>query len=69
MKILTLFNLLRTLHSHPEILKRVLHRMKEEDREGFDAALLQGRRAIALLFEEMKIHDSKTDVVIAKWGD
>ncbi len=69
MKILALFNLLRTLHSHPEILKRVLHRMKEEDREGFDVALLQVRRAIALLFEELKVRETETDTAIAKWGD
>ncbi len=69
MKLLTLFNLVRTLHSHPEILKRVLHRMKEEDREGFDAALLQVRRAVALLFEELKVRDSEIDAAVAKWGE
>ncbi len=69
MKLLTFFNLVRTMQSHPEILKRVLVRMKDEDREGFDAALLQVRRAIALLFEELKVRDSETDAAIAKWGD
>ena len=69
MKLLTFFNLVRTLHSHPEILKRVLVRMKNEDREGFDAALLQVRRAVALLFEELKVRETETDAAIARWGE
>ncbi len=69
---LTIFNLVRTLQSHPEILKRVLVRMKDEDRKGFYAALLQVQRAVALLFREMDVHGpvvTETDAAIAKWGE
>ncbi len=69
---LTIFNLVRTLQSHPDILKRVLDRMKEQDREGVLAALLQVRRAVTLLFAEMNVHGAivgETDAAIAAWGE
>ena len=69
---LTIFNLVRTLQSHPDILKRVLDLMKEQDLEGVLAALLQVRRAVTLLFAEMTVHGAivaETDAAIAKWGE
>lgn len=72
MKLLTFFNLVRTLKSHPEVMKRVFVRMRREEAVGFHAALHQVRRAVALLFEEMKITGAvvaETDAAIAAWGD
>ncbi len=68
---MTIFNLVRTVQAHPEILDRVLDRVKEEDREGTIAALRLIRRAAALLFAEFNIRGdivAETDAVIARWG-
>ena len=72
MKLLTFFNLVRTLQSHPEVLKRVFDRMQREEAVEFHIALHQVRCAVALLFEEMKITGdvvAETDAAIAKWGE
>ncbi len=72
MKLLTFFNLVRTLQSHPEILKRVLNRMREQDRLGFDTALLLVRQTMAQLLAEMDIRGAvavEIDTAIAAWGD